>query len=435
MDFALFLLLNALLLLRPEELFPEIAGLRLYLIVIVVTGSAALPKLLDKLNLVSLYDRPVAVCALGSLFVIFLSAIPTGNLPDSLELMGEFAKVLLYFFLLLSVVDTPAKFQTFVGWLVVFVVGLTAASLAHLNKWYEFPDLDPVMQRYVDPETGQETWVPRLIGSGFFHDPNDLCLILSFGILCCIYKSKMAQLWAVKFAWLVPIALFLYAMQLTYSRGGILGLFGGTSAYLYGRYGWKRALPLAVAVVILTAGGMGGRQADTSGGDTMHERIMLWASGFVDLFGRPLYIPTGFGIGYYIREHYYVAHNSYINAYIETGLLGGGLYLGMFVYAAKIVNWTGLRPAASEWAKRTRPFALSILGAYAVGTYSVTRNYVIPTYLVIGLAVLLWETERPADTPLHLRVNRTWAKHMVYWSVGGFVFLKFFTQFAGQAGL
>ena len=29
MDFALFVLLNAVLLLRPEELFPDVAGLRI----------------------------------------------------------------------------------------------------------------------------------------------------------------------------------------------------------------------------------------------------------------------------------------------------------------------------------------------------------------------------------------------------------------------
>ena len=44
MKFALFLLLNAVLLLRPEELFPEIAGLRLYLLVIVPCTLLSLPR-------------------------------------------------------------------------------------------------------------------------------------------------------------------------------------------------------------------------------------------------------------------------------------------------------------------------------------------------------------------------------------------------------
>ena len=47
MSFALFLVLNGVLLIRPEELFPEIAGLRLYLIVIVACTRASLRDLRD----------------------------------------------------------------------------------------------------------------------------------------------------------------------------------------------------------------------------------------------------------------------------------------------------------------------------------------------------------------------------------------------------
>ena len=52
MKFGLFVVLNALMLIRPEELFPEITGLRLYLIVIALCALlpsrhvvAALPAL------------------------------------------------------------------------------------------------------------------------------------------------------------------------------------------------------------------------------------------------------------------------------------------------------------------------------------------------------------------------------------------------------
>src|SRR5207302_81154 len=46
MSFALFIVLNAVLLIRPEDLLPEIAGTRLYLIVIALNVIVALPDLI-----------------------------------------------------------------------------------------------------------------------------------------------------------------------------------------------------------------------------------------------------------------------------------------------------------------------------------------------------------------------------------------------------
>ena len=46
MNFAFFVLLNAVLLIRPEELVPDIAGLRLYLIALVLCTLTTLPRLL-----------------------------------------------------------------------------------------------------------------------------------------------------------------------------------------------------------------------------------------------------------------------------------------------------------------------------------------------------------------------------------------------------
>ena len=64
MNFLLFLLLNAILLIRPEELFPDIAGLRLYLIAVVLCTALSLQRLQELLSLESLRNRPVAVCVL-----------------------------------------------------------------------------------------------------------------------------------------------------------------------------------------------------------------------------------------------------------------------------------------------------------------------------------------------------------------------------------
>ena len=73
MDFALFVFLNFLLLVRPEDLYPPIAGFRLYLVTIVVCTVTALPALQRTLSRETLRTQPIAVCVVGMLGATFLS--------------------------------------------------------------------------------------------------------------------------------------------------------------------------------------------------------------------------------------------------------------------------------------------------------------------------------------------------------------------------
>ena len=72
MTFRLFLLLNAVLLLRPEDLWPSLLGLHLYQAVIAVCLIATAPRLVEQFLPRALADRPVTACALGFLVAIGL---------------------------------------------------------------------------------------------------------------------------------------------------------------------------------------------------------------------------------------------------------------------------------------------------------------------------------------------------------------------------
>src|SRR4029434_4048871 len=107
MSCALFIVLNAVLLIRPEELWPEIAGLRLYLIVISLCLAAAAPRLLTQLSPHTLAQRPITVCVLGLLAAVALSLVARGRVDEAAEFVPEFAKLVAYYLLMVSVVDTP----------------------------------------------------------------------------------------------------------------------------------------------------------------------------------------------------------------------------------------------------------------------------------------------------------------------------------------
>lgn len=436
MKFGLFIALNALVLIRPEELFPEIAGLRLYLIVICVCTLQSLPELMALLSWESLRVRPVTVCVLLYFSSTIVSLCVLGRVEEALLDFGpEFAKIILYYLLLITIVDSGERFRRFIAVLVALIVLLTAIAIAQLHGFASFPNIDPVMQREFDIVTGEEYFIPRLVSSGIFSDPNDLCLILGFGMLSCLYlmttgDAPLAQ----RLGYLAPIPLFVYATLETHSRGGVLGVLAGVGGYMYARYGGPKALPLAAGGAFGSLALIGGRQGSMAGGGTAHDRLMFWADGLTNLFNQPLYIPTGLGLEWFTRETGFVAHNSFVQAYVEQGLFGGGTFLGAFVLGAWMTDRLGRGIPAPAWALKARPFVFAILCGYGMGCYSLTRNTVLPTYLIFGIASVLLEPSAPY-LPEKFRVDRRWFGRSILMSIVGLVFIKYATQIMGMAGV
>lgn len=434
MNFVLFLVLNAVLLLRPEELFPELAGARLYLITIVACVVASLPGLLARLTPDALRERPIGVCVLGLWAAGFISHLCLYWRPgEGMDFAGEFGKVVLYYFLLIAVVDTPARFRAFVGWIAVCVLASATIAMLDFHGYVEFAAIDHPLQTMIDPETGEESVIPRLASSGIYGDPNDLCLGLCLGMMCCAYRALSGE-GGLRFLWLAPIGPLIYALTLTGSRGGVLGLLAGIAAWLFARYGGKRSVPLAVLAGIGLLAVVGGRGAAIGGGGTAHERVMIWASGFVELTRAAHYLPVGLGVGWFEDNGGLVAHNSFVSAYVETGLLGGGFFLGAFYIGARLVAKAGRDVPVADWARAARPFVLGMLVAYAGGAYSVSRQFVLPTYLALGLASAYLELTYPA-LPDRFRVSQKWWGRMALLSAAGFIALRLLTQALGQLGV
>ena len=429
MTFWLFLLLNAVLLLRPEELRPDLAGLHLYQLVITLCLVGAAPRLVGQFAPRALADRPVTAAVLGYLAAIGLSLVVRGRVGDAIWVGAEFAKVVAYYLLLVALLDRPGRVRTFLGWLVLLVAVLAGLALLQFHGVIDLDALRPVEQADYDEDTGELlTSYPRLRAVGLFHDPNDLCLVLSAGTLAGLARAAVAGPVA-RVLWLAPVGLFGYALTLTQSRGGLIGLAAGVGTLVVARLGPRRGLPLAAAGVLALAAVAGGRQANftLSGADTSQGRLRLWAEGLGLLTRNPV---TGIGAGEYAGAVGQVAHNSFVHAFVETGLLGGTLYAGMFLLAVTALS--RLPRYAAFWAHdrgftALRPFVLAMVVAYAAGTFSLSRNYVLPTYLVLGLAAAYTRVALP-DPPAELRLGRTLAVRLALFGIGLLVFLKLFTQ-------
>ena len=436
MKFGLFLLLNAILLIRPEELFQELAGLRLYLIVISLCTLVTLPELMETLSLDSLRRRPISACVLLYFVSTILSLCILGRFEEALLDFGpEFGKVILYYLLLVSVIDGPSRLRFFILFLIFVIVILTAIALAQQFGFASFPSIVPCLQTETDPVTGEQYTLLRMCSSGLFSDPNDLCLILGLGIVSCLYYAAAQDTpILLRLGVLLPIPVFVLALTETHSRGGLLGVLAGACTFLVVRFGGPKLIPVVAVSAVVALGAIGGRQGNIAGGGTAHERLMMWADGFFNLFHRPLYLPTGLGIGWYVDECGLVAHNSFVQAYVEQGIFGGGTFLAAFILSAWIPYRFGKTIPASHWACDMRPYACAVACGYAMGCYSLTRNMVLPTYLTLGIVASVIESTGVA-LPAYFYLSRRWFMYLIAFAVAGLVFLKFATQLLGMAGI
>ena len=432
MRMALFLILNALLFVRPEDLWPDISGLRLYMVTITLCILVNADRLAFALSGPSLSRRPVDVCVLGMWLACGLSHLIRMQIDDALEWWSEFGKVAVYYFLLTVTLDTRERLRAFLGYSVILTALAIAAPLLNFHEITHFEAIEITSQTYNDPVTKLSVTVSRLAGLGIYSDPNDICLLLVFGGMCCLYRSADSHSWFIAVLWLLPLILFGHAFMLTLSRGGMLGLLAGLAAAFAMRFGLMRAAPMIVLMSTVLLLGIGGRQSDIGTGDTAHERIMLWATGIGVWLGNPFFWLLGIGPNNYMDYAPQVAHNSFVHAYVEVGLLGGGMFFAAFYFAAvglwRVGRNTRLAPPTPF--SRALPFVFGMLAGYAGGAYSLSRCYVLPTYLALGIAqtyLILAEPNPPPDG----RVDRTWPKRFLLIAVGGAVLVKFGTQILG----
>jgi O-antigen ligase len=387
MRFALFLLVNAMLFIRPAEFHPALLGLPIYEVCILACLVVSYPALLAQWTPARFVARPINACVAGMLPAILLSQLAHGEVVPAYESGVAFAKLLLYYFLLVSIVDTPARLRQFLAGLGVFALTITTLAVLHYHGVIDVPALQFV-QTGLDDSGSEESMIRRLGSTGLFQDPNDMCLMLVMAMTVCLYQVFERRRWY----WLAPLAVFGHALMLTHSRGGFLAMLLALCVLLVARLG-RRALPLGVLVLPLVFAVFAGRQTSFTsalhGEGTGLSRIQLWHEGLMLFVRTPLF---GIGSDRYADYVGHVAHNSFIHCYVELGMIGGTLFLGAFYLAFwTLVRLGGRevpRGALGDDLRRLRPYVLAIVAGYAGGLMSLSCPYVIPTYTVLGLAVV-----------------------------------------------
>jgi hypothetical protein len=437
MGYFLFLLATAALLIRPSEQIEELRAINLYQALIIPCFLFSIGPVFDQFSLRSVETRPISVCVLGLLVAVILSHLANGSATLAADTGWEFMKILIYYVLLVGNVTTVGRMRGFIYCLGLFAIAFVtiavlqyhevlpaAASEQHgalMARTQQGSDSQVgafVKELDYDPDTGQVTEIKRLRGTGIFRDPNDICLLITMGFFICLYGLSDLQLSAFRLVWLAPAVFFMYALILTQSRGGFLSLLVGVMALFYARFGWRAALALGLPLMGVMVAVVGGRMAAISASEgTGQTRVQIWSDGIAAMLSSPIF---GIGMNEMSTIVGKAAHNSFLHAYTELGILGGTLFFGAFFFA----TWTLLRlDYYRQWLadaelRRLLPFLVALVASYAAGILSLSRVDAVPTYLLLGLVTATATLAMREIPALGLRLNSWLVQRMAVASVG-----------------
>ncbi len=454
MAYFLFLLVTAALFVRPAEIFPAVYAWPIYEYLILACLAASLPGVLSQLSTKSLAENPITACVIGLWAAVVLSHLSHLFIWGARMSGFMFFKLVVYYLLLVANINSEERLRSFLRWLLLLIA--LAAAIALLSAYHviELPGGDFYAQRQLDAATGQMSVIPRLRSTGIFNDPNDFAMILVAGVAIALYFVADPAGGILRPLGLALAGLFGYAIYGTQSRGGLLALLAALLTLCHARWGWRRAALIAAVALPLLLVAFKGRMTSLDQAmdtDTGQSRVQLWSMGLALFRQQPLF---GIGCQNYADEAGQVAHNSFLHAFTELGFFGGALFLGAFAAALIMLyrlrnwglsqfssdengtvplslsqfpserNWDGPPPDAEDGfspihggLKRLLPCVTAVLVGFAASMLSLSRNYMVPTYLVLGLATAYVRIAAGQTQPLPLKFDSWFLKRLAFGSV------------------
>ncbi len=384
--FSLFLLVNATLILRPAELVSALASLPIYEVLIVTACAMSFRQMQRQMSMPALYRQPMTLCVVGVFVAVLLSHVTHMYLGGTKDSGISFLKTVVYYVLLMAAVDTPERLKKFLLAIVVFSSLMISLCVIDYVGWHDFQFVKHIAENDGVSMTGEDQQIHRMNGTGIFSDPNDISLlIVAAGILCVYFLTDRTKS-ELRFGWLFPLAVLAIGLFCTRSRGGLMAAGAAGFVLILSRYGRKPAIGFALlglCALPLVAGRQGSIDLESGTG---HDRLLLWRDGFAAIKSPNLLF--GIGQGMYADMAGLVAHNSYVHAYVELGLFGGTLFFGCFFFAALAMYRLSKLPPHSRHPEleRLRPYMAAMLAGWAAGLLSLSRCYVVPTYMILGIA-------------------------------------------------
>jgi len=339
----------------------------------------------------------------------------------TIETFTETLKLALIYYFTVTIVDSENRLKTTCWTMVIF---MSLVALMGVLQYYGI-DWTGAGMMWADDK---QVWQIR--GIGFFDNPNDLAYSVILVIPFMLGLFFATDSFFVRAAAFTVLYLNAYCVYLTRSRGGqlALGVCLLTWTYLWLTDPvWKKRIRVVVLVGILVifAVQTGGYRDDESA----MGRIEAWVAGFAMMQAHPI---LGVGKGQFLEYFPRDAHNSYVRAGAELGVVGLYAFIGILFF-----SFMSLRHAPSEtlhlkWRLYHSSLG-SFLASFAVASLFSTRIYDVVFMTVVSLTGILGrlmsqeaQEEGIEELPAVLVEKGVWNKQVFGLTIATIVVWKLF---------
>ena len=427
MSFALFVVYLLMVFVRPSEQFTELREWPLIEMasILALLGAALAVLMGTRPPLRGVQVTLIVALVIWMAFTVGLS--PLRSVEGFEKVLGFAKGPLTAFMLVLLNVTTVRRVRAIAFFLTIAAVVLSERTISDYQRHaeevarsvsgdLETPAADTEWDN-PDPERPRYRFDPnqefRVMNKGLFGDPNDLALtliaILPFTI---IQRRSGAYLRNVLFVWL-PIAVILYGVYATRSRGGVLALACVIGLLVRHRLGNTLSVATTgvMLVALLGAGFVGSRSMaiDVSASG----RIDMWSAGLQNLKYSPVW---GIGFRNFDAINNKAAHSSFVECFAELGIVGYVLWLGVLLLTLddlRLIH-ASTNEEAADLRKWARAIQVSLIG-FLVGSIFLSRAYDVQMFILIGLGTVIAELARRRG---YLARNRRGVLDWIY-IVGG----------------
>lgn len=239
---------------------------------------------------------------------------------------------------------------------------------------------------------------------GRLNDPNETSLAVAIIAPFALALYELRRNWRRWFLMMLTIVGVGLAVYFSQSRGGQLVFLSVFATYLYRKSGWKGLLVAGVmALPLMLFGGRSGEEAESSS----LERLECWRTGMELFRESPLY---GIGAYRFTDHHFLTAHNSYVLASAETGIVGIWLFVSiLYVSFKSVMAGVGMPDDNSEVSKMRRiwgvAFLASLIGT-AVGVFFLSFAYHFVLWILLGVVGAYYGAVKAHQPTFEVKIGR-----------------------------
>ncbi len=405
MAFLFFMLSLIVLYIRPAEWIPAFHGLRLASITL--TGTALFLCLHRAATRQGLVKVPHTGMLIGLVLAVALSHAVHTYMTGLINSLSAFATVLVIYVLAVNTVTSLGRFRVTL-WVILLLTALLAwqgvYQFQHGYGWAGQTMADGNRIRWIS----------------IFNDPNDLALAFVIMVPLLLAYLLKPGFFGLKIIPLSLLGLLLYGIFLTNSRGGILGLMVAIMFFFVKRSRW--VVPGMVLGGLISTGvflfgpsrlGFLAAQDESAVG-----RLDAWYYGFQLIKSNPLF---GVGFNMFTDRYPLTAHNSFVLAAAELGIVGLMCWVGLFY-----VSFKGLS-RVERYCPRLAFYAYGLqagIVGFMATAFFLSRTYNEIPYLVCALSAALYAIALQETDAVAFRLRAGDARNILVLSLGSLLLVQ-----------